>query len=140
MFRSMILDSQPRVMALELHDLFKIFWTYFLISFSKSPPPPLFNCRGTDFFLILYLLAILKFGKKEKFGECIKVPILFVRGCNFSRCRLNNNISFLRTNSECYRKIIWNELNKTISLLTIFLNYFLAFLVPSMKFPWKIFL
>ena len=59
-------------------------------------------------FLILYLLATLKFGKKEKFGKCIKVPILFVRGCNFTPCRLNNNIPLLTTNSKCYRNIYIN--------------------------------
>ena len=51
-----------------VHDLLN----FFLISFSKSPPLPIISCGRTD-FLVIYLLATLKFGKKEKFGKCIKV-------------------------------------------------------------------
>ena len=83
LFRSVILDPQPRVMALELLKKLMIFWICCLISFSKSLPLPLFNCRGTDF---LNYLSSNNIEKKEKFGKSIKVPLLFVRGCNFTRC------------------------------------------------------
>ena len=85
-------------------EKFMIFWIYFLISFSKSPPLPRLIAEELT-FLILHLLATLKFGKTEKFGKCIKVPILFVWGCNFTRCRLNNNICLLKKNSKCCRNI-----------------------------------
>ena len=94
--------------ALEkFHDFFEfIFW--FLLA-----KPTLSPCLISEelTFLILYLLATLKFGKMEKFGKCIKVPILFVRGCNFTLCRLNNNIPLLTANSKCYRNIYikWTE-------------------------------
>ena len=88
-------------------NFWKISWFFeftFWFLLAKARSLPLFNCRGID-FLILYPLATLKHGEKEKFGKCIKVPILFVRGCNFTRCRLNNNIPLLTTNSKCYSNI-----------------------------------
>ena len=80
------------------------FLKLFLISFSKSLPLPCLIAEGLTFSLI-HLLATLNFGKKEKYGKCIQVPILFVRGGNFTRCRLNNNIPLLTSNSKCYRNI-----------------------------------
>ena len=121
-------------MALELLKNSMIFLTYFFTFFQQKST--LSSCLIAEklTFLIVCVLATLKFGKKEKFGKYIKVQILFVQRCNFTRCRLNNNISLLTTNSKCYRNIYINELNKTISLLTNFLNYFLAFLMPSKIF------
>ena len=95
------------------HHFLNLFFDF--IQQNPKSRPSLFSCKKLA-FLIIYLVATLKFGKKEKLGKFIKVSILFVRGCNFTRCRLNNNI-------PCNNICLW----------TNFPNYFLAFLVPSRK-------
>ena len=73
----MILNPQPRVMALELLKNFMSFCIYLLIFLKYAPSPCLIAEEFT--FLILHLLATLKFGRKEKFEKCVKVcPQLFV--------------------------------------------------------------
>ena len=101
LFRSVILNPQPRVMALELLKNFMSFCIYLLIFLKSAPSPCLIAEEFT--FLILYLLATLKFGRKEKFEKFVKVcSQLFV--C-FTRCCLNNYIPLPTTNSKCYRNI-----------------------------------
>ena len=85
----------------KIHDFLNVFWFHV----AKARPSPCLTAKESS-FLVIYLRATLKFSKKEKFGKCIKVPILFVRSCNFTRCRFNKNIpSLLATNSKCYRNI-----------------------------------
>ena len=102
LFRSMTLDPQPRVMALELLKNFMIeFIFWFLLA--KAHPLPLFNWRGIDSFSSLSSSNI-EIWEKEKFGKCIKVPI-GVQGCNFTWCRLNNSNPLLTTNCKCKCKM-----------------------------------
>ena len=75
---------------------------FFLFHSAKARPSSCLNAKEIT-LSIIYLLVTLKFGEKKKFGKYMKVPILFVRDCSFTRCHLNYNIP-LQT-SKCYRNI-----------------------------------